>query len=58
MKKRILSAVVGLGLLAVVVVFFDTLLVNVLAAGICLLALFEIFKAAELLRFKIGRAHF
>ena len=34
MKKRILSAVVGLGLLAVVVVFFDTLLVNVLAAGI------------------------
>ena len=53
MKKRILSAVVGLGLLAVVVVFFDTLLVNVLAAGICLLALFEIFKAAELLRFKM-----
>ena len=64
MKKRIISAAGGLALLAVVVIFFDTLLVNFLAAGICLLALFEIFKAADLLRFRvltgvceIGRAH-
>lgn len=53
MKKRILSAIGGLSLLAVVVIFFDTPLVNVLAAGVCLLALFEIFKAAELLRFRM-----
>lgn len=53
MKKRLLSAVGGLAVLTVAVVFFDTLLVNFLAAGICLLALFEIFKAADLLRFRI-----
>ena len=53
MKKRIISAAGGLALLAVVVIFFDTLLVNFLAAGICLLALFEIFKAADLLRFRV-----
>ena len=40
MKKRIISAAGGLALLAVVVIFFDTLLVNFLAAGICLLAPF------------------
>ena len=34
MKKRIISAAGGLALLAVVVIFFDTLLVNFLAAGI------------------------
>ncbi len=53
MKKRIISAAGGLALLAVVVIFFDTLLVNFLAAGICLFALFEIFKAADLLRFRV-----
>ncbi len=53
MKKRIISAAGGLALLVVVVIFFDTLLVNFLAAGICLLALFEIFKAADLLRFRV-----
>ena len=53
MKKRIISAAGGLALRAVVVIFFDTLLVNFLAAGICLLALFEIFKAADLLRFRV-----
>ena len=53
MNKRIISAAGGLALLAVVVIFFDTLLVNFLAAGICLLALFEIFKAADLLRFRV-----
>ena len=53
MKKRILSAIAGLILLAVLLAFFDTILVNILAAGICLLALFEIFKAADLLRFRV-----
>ncbi len=53
MKKRILSAGAGLAVLAVVLVFFDTILVNVLAAGVCLLALYEIFKAAQLLRFRM-----
>ncbi len=53
MKKRILSAGAGLAVLAVVLVFFDTILVNVLAAVVCLLALYEIFKAAQLLRFRM-----
>lgn len=53
MKKRILSAGGGLAVLAVVLLFFNTMLVNVLAAGICLLALYELFKAADLLRFRM-----
>lgn len=43
----------GLAVLTVAVIFFDTLLTNILAAGICLLALYEIFKAADLLRFRV-----
>lgn len=50
MKKRILSAIAGLILLAVLLAFFDTILVNILAAWVCLLCLYEIFKAADLLR--------
>ena len=53
MKKRLISAVGGLAVLTVAVLFFDTLLTNTLAAGICLLALFEIFKAADLLRYRV-----
>ncbi len=53
MKKRVLSAMGGLALLAVVLAFFDTILVNILAAWVCLLSLYEIFKAAELLRFRM-----
>lgn len=53
MKKRILSAGAGLTVLAVVLVFFDTMLVNVLSSGICLLALYELFKAARLLRYRM-----
>ena len=52
MKKRVLSAIAGLILLAVLLAFFDTILVNVLAAWVCLLSLYEIFKAAGLLRFR------
>ena len=52
MKKRILSAMGGLALLAVVLAFFDTILVNAQAAWVCLLALYELFKAADLLRFR------
>jgi phosphatidate cytidylyltransferase len=51
MKKRITTAIVGLSVLALVLVFFDTILVSVLAAGITLLALLELFKAADLLRY-------
>lgn len=53
MKKRLVSAVCGLSVLTVAVLFFDTLLINFLAAWICLLALFEIFKAADLLRYRV-----
>lgn len=53
MKKRLISAACGLALLTVVVLFFDTLLVNFLSAWICLLALYEIFKAADLLRYRV-----
>lgn len=53
MKKRIISAVGGLAVLTVAVLFFDTLLTNTLAAAICLLALYEIFKAADLLKYRV-----
>ena len=52
MQKRITTAVVGLSVLAVVLVFFDTVLVSVLAAGITLLCLMELFKAAGLLCYR------
>ncbi len=50
MKQRIITAVVGLLVLVVAILFFDTLLVNCLAAFICVMAVFELFNAAGLIR--------
>ena len=52
MKKRIATAAVGLPILALVLVLFDTAVLNIAAAAVCLLALLELFKAAGLIRFR------
>ncbi len=53
MKQRITSAIAGLSVLVVAILFFDTLLVNCLAALICVLAVFELFNAAGLTRYRM-----
>ena len=45
MKTRIITAVVGLAVLAVVLAFFDTILFDLVLAAICLLAIHEVFTA-------------
>lgn len=45
MKTRIITAVVGLGVLAVVLAFFDTFLFDLVLGAICLLAIHEVFSA-------------
>lgn len=45
MKTRVITAVVGLGLLAVVLAFFNTFLFDLVLAGICLLGIHEVFTA-------------
>jgi len=45
MKQRIISSLVGLALLAVVLCFFNTPLLNAVMALISLLALYELFRA-------------
>ena len=41
MKTRIITAVVGLGVLAVVLAFFDTFLFDLVLSAICLLAIWR-----------------
>ncbi len=43
MKTRIITAVVGLGVLAVVLAFFDTFLFDLVLSAICLIAIHEVF---------------
>lgn len=45
MKQRIITAVVGLGVLAVVLAFFDTVLFDLVLAAICLLGIHEVYAA-------------
>ncbi|MEE0801598.1 MAG: phosphatidate cytidylyltransferase [Gemmiger sp.] len=45
MKTRIVTAVVGLAVLAVVLVFFDTALFDLVLAAICLIGIHEVFSA-------------
>ena len=45
MKTRIITAVVGLGVLAVVLGFFDTFLFDLVLSAICLIAIHEVFSA-------------
>ena len=52
MKQRVTTAVIGLLVLAVVLCFFDTLLVNLLASLICGLAVMELFHAANMTRYR------
>jgi len=42
---KIITAVVGLAVLAVVLAFFDTILFDLVLAAICLLAIHEVFTA-------------
>lgn len=56
MKIRIISAAVAAVIGAVVLVFRDTLLFNAAVGLICVLMLFELFKADECLKFKIPSA--
>lgn len=50
MKQRILSAAVGLLILSVVLLGFNTLLLNVVVSLLSILALYELFHAAGYLR--------
>ena len=45
MKVRIISSMIGLVLLFVVFVFFDTVLTNLVIAFICALAVYELLTA-------------
>ena len=45
MKTRIITAIVGLAVLAVVLAFFDTILFDLVLAAICLLGIHEVFTA-------------
>ena len=58
MKVRIISSMIGLVLLFVVFVFFDTVLTNLVIAFICALAVYELLAATGCTGDKeIGRAH-
>lgn len=52
MKTRIISALVGLVVLAVVFVFLDTLLLNVTIGFICFMGVWELLHATGCTRFK------
>ena len=45
MKTRVITAIVGLAVLAVVLAFFNTVLFDMVLAGICLLGMHEVFGA-------------
>ena len=45
MKTRVITAVVGLAVLAVVLAFFDTIVFDFVLSAICLLAIHEVFSA-------------
>lgn len=53
MKTRVISSLVGLAILAVVAVFFDTLLLNVVIGIINLLAVFELLNATGVIKHRV-----
>ena len=53
MKQRIITAVIGLCVLAVVVVFFNTLLLNIAVCIISVIAVYEVLQAAKYNKHKI-----
>lgn len=52
MRTRIISSVAGLGILAVVLVFFDTILLNIAIAFLCVVAVMELLGAIKLQKFR------
>lgn len=52
MKQRIISALIGLLLLAVVVVFYDSILLNIVVSIINIIAVLELLKATKTLQYK------
>ncbi len=48
MKQRIISSVIGLGVLALVLAFYETAVFNITIIALILLAVYELFKAAKL----------
>ena len=48
MKKRIISALIGLVVLAVVLSFFDTIVLNIAIAAIAVMAVCEFFQATKI----------
>ena len=53
LKTRIISAAVGLIVLAVALIFYDTLLSDILVCLICADGILELFKAAGLTKYKV-----
>ncbi len=52
MKTRIMSAVVGLILLAVILLLFDTIALNIIISFICIVATYEVLHATNILKNK------
>lgn len=48
MKKRVVTSVVGIGILFAVMAFFTTPVFNIVITAICLLAIHEVFRAFQL----------
>lgn len=53
MKQRLVSSVIGLGVLALVLVFYETVVFNIAVAVLIIMAMYELFKAANLIQFKL-----
>lgn len=45
MKTRVITSVVGIVVLLVVMFFYETIFFNLIIAGVCLIAIYEIYKA-------------
>lgn len=56
MKQRLISSAVGLVVLVIAVIFYDTLLINCFAAFITGVAVLELFNAAKLTKYKLFSA--
>ena len=53
MKIRIISSIVGLAILSVILLFFDTIVLNAAAAGIAIMAVFELLVATKYIQNKL-----
>ena len=55
MKQRVISAIVGLCILALVIALFDTVLLNIAVAAIIAMSLYELFSAAGYQKLPVTR---